>query len=83
MSVQVLPSKCRVVLLQDSCRALPARARMAGRVCRRHEASLTASKYSSVHASWCVSIKTGLRPGHIAKACARSLLPNQGFAEHD
>jgi hypothetical protein len=32
---------------------------------------------------WCVSVKTGLRAGHIAKACARSLLPNQGFAEHD
>ena len=31
----------------------------------------------------CVSIKTGLRPGHIAKACARSLLPNHGFTEHD
>jgi len=79
----VPPSKYHVVLLQDLCRARPALARMAGRVCRRHEASRTASKYSSVHACWCVSIKTGLRPGHIAKVCARSLLPNQGFAEHD
>ena len=37
-------SKYHVVLLQDSCRARLARARMAGRVCRRHEGSLTASK---------------------------------------
>ena len=47
---QVPASNYYVVLLQDSCLARPARARMAGRVCRRHEASRTASKYSSVHA---------------------------------
>jgi hypothetical protein len=43
-------AKHLVLLLQDSYRVRPVRARMAVRVCRRHEGSPTASKYISVQA---------------------------------